>query len=108
MEEHKNHYQDFTENFNKTSNNLETNIDQDNNNQLNESFLITFFNNKLTAVKLHIDYQFRGLALCNICLYDYASCIQKTTINSYKLMMLTEEHSREENDRFFFKGNELN
>ncbi|CAG8602697.1 2590_t:CDS:2 [Cetraspora pellucida] len=39
---------------------------------LDESVLISSFNNKLTAANLHVDYQFRNTALKNMCLYDYA------------------------------------
>ncbi|CAG8753931.1 25604_t:CDS:2, partial [Dentiscutata erythropus] len=63
----KEHYQTFTEGFDESDDDFNDDSDTDDiqnaQNLLNESFLVTFCNNKLTAVNLRVDYQFRGSTL---------------------------------------------
>ncbi|CAG8676495.1 5498_t:CDS:2 [Cetraspora pellucida] len=76
-----------------------------------ESFMISSFQGKLTVVNLRVDYQFQGLSLDGICLYDYASTIYKIPINLYELSILSDQHLRNKNthvDRFFFHRSESN
>ncbi|CAG8552831.1 14740_t:CDS:2, partial [Cetraspora pellucida] len=81
--------------------------EQNNKNNTTESFIISSSDDKLAAINIHIDYQFSGLSLHNICLYDYAATVRKTLINSYELSMLLSQCTREGNaivDCFYFQG----
>lgn len=85
------------------------NAHQDLNNQniIIESFLISISNNNLTAANLCVDYQFRDQFLSNMCIYDYASTVQKISLNTHHLSMLANQSSREGNERvdhFLFEG----
>ncbi|KAF0552273.1 hypothetical protein F8M41_022227 [Gigaspora margarita] len=59
--------QNIAENINELNNNLDADSEQD---APDESFIISSFDGKLTTANLHIDYQYRGLSLRNICLND--------------------------------------
>ncbi|CAG8715462.1 7039_t:CDS:10, partial [Cetraspora pellucida] len=59
MMEWKKHIQNFNKDLDEFNDCSDTNYDQNNQYYKNESFMITFFNNNLTAINLHVNYQFR-------------------------------------------------
>ncbi|CAG8685725.1 18449_t:CDS:2, partial [Dentiscutata erythropus] len=102
---HQSEWRKYAEDIDNFSDDLTTDSDQEDQETADESFLISSFNGKLTTANLRIDYQYRGISLRNICLYDYAATIRKIPINSHELSMLSGQCLREGNYRFFFHGN---
>jgi hypothetical protein len=75
-----------------------------------ESFLIPRNGDRSLAVNLRVDYQFRGPALQNMCLYDYTATMQKVKMDDRELGFLAKQDSREGSarvDRFLFHGGEM-
>lgn len=72
-----------------------------------ESFVISSSDNRVMLTNLRVDYQFRGILLHAMCLYDYAATMTKIQLNSRQLTMFQNQDAREGKrrvDRFLFAG----